>query len=316
MKKQLPPRHRVARRADVDVIQWQALTRAFCGSDFARAGWRVRPGAGRRVPDWAWCSSCCSTGSWVLASGSRSSLASADAARSARSVMVTTSAFIVASIALRRDTPARSSRRTDHAILGFRPVTSRTYLAVRVTTILVHTTLSATLLGAMPIVVLHDRPRAVRRDRRAGRRYLTAIAVTLTIVAGVRHGCCASPAPIGSTASRPTRSSAVDPVVYRGFVAALAGSGQTGRRRPADCRQSVDAVLSGHLVRAATSRLAADMSTASRRGWRSCLSRCSVRWPGRRGKLSLDYSETLATLASATVAPTLPPSGRGSASCS
>jgi hypothetical protein len=70
----------------------------------------------------------------------------------------------------------------DHAILGYRPITSRTYLAVRVATILVHTGVTATLVGFSPVVVYGITLGFRAAAATAVMIVLTSVAATLAIV--------------------------------------------------------------------------------------------------------------------------------------
>jgi len=73
----------------------------------------------------------------------------------------------------------------DHAVLGFRPVTSRTYLAVRVSALLVRTIIIATLVSLAPVGVflLKGGLHPGRAIVALGASYLAGLTVTLVLVA-------------------------------------------------------------------------------------------------------------------------------------
>ena len=74
----------------------------------------------------------------------------------------------------------------DHHILGFRPVSSRTYLAVRVTTLFMHTAPYIALLSSLPLLAIAARPDATLLAVAGGMGVvlLTMIASTLGLVSG------------------------------------------------------------------------------------------------------------------------------------
>jgi hypothetical protein len=98
--------------------------------------------------------------------------------------LTTIVAFMVASMLLMGEGSSIVSP-SDHLILGFRPVTSRTYLAVRVTTLLVRSFVVSGAIAIIPAAVF-----LLRRGVHPGRAIaavvsaeMTGIAVTLAIVA-------------------------------------------------------------------------------------------------------------------------------------
>ena len=74
----------------------------------------------------------------------------------------------------------------DHGILGFRPVTSRTYLAVRITTLFAHTLPFVTVVATAPLLMLLLQPAATIAAVLAGIVivYGSLLATTLALVAG------------------------------------------------------------------------------------------------------------------------------------
>jgi ABC-2 type transport system permease protein len=69
-------------------------------------------------------------------------------------VVLTTLVMFVVGTAILLDHAGTLAATGDYAILGFRPVTSRTYLAVRLTNILIYTTVMTTLLAWVPLTAL------------------------------------------------------------------------------------------------------------------------------------------------------------------
>jgi len=135
--------------AGVDAVQWRALVRAFIRVDFSQLlgafgrSQTVRSGAGLFFSALFYGMS----GFAVSVLG----LASEDRWLGA-TLVGGYIAFVVASNVLATHASTIVSPE-DHSILGHRPITSRTYLAVRVATILVHTSITAVIIGFSPVVV-------------------------------------------------------------------------------------------------------------------------------------------------------------------
>lgn len=189
----------------------------------------------------------------------------------------------------------------DHAILGFRPVTSRTYLAVRVATILVHTSVTAALVGYAPIAEC-----LIVRGPAAAAALLaivamSAIAVTLAIVAGYAWLVnVAGPQRLARVVSYAQLASSS--IIYLGIALA---SGSSLRHVLDGVRVSRDAwVLAypgawfGSYLALASGEAGATVVGSA---VLSVVCLAGLLW-AIVGKLSLDYSERLAAVATASAA--------------
>jgi hypothetical protein len=165
--------------AGIDARQWWALTRVFVRADFGPLRGLVGSAHGRRAA----LGLALSVIFYGLAGGAIGLLAlsSPDLLLSG-AILSTYVAFLVAANVLLTHTGTIVSP-DDHAILGFRPVTSRTYMAVRVTTILVHTLITAVLLGLLPVGEFAFAHGLAVGTAVAATVLVTAVAATLTIVA-------------------------------------------------------------------------------------------------------------------------------------
>lgn len=99
-------------------------------------------------------------------------------------IMTTIVGFMVASTLLMGDGAAIASP-DDHNVLGFRPITSRTYLAVRITSMFIRTLAIATLVGypAAIAFLFKDGLHPAAAFAALAANYGTAAAVTLAMVA-------------------------------------------------------------------------------------------------------------------------------------
>ena len=165
---------------DVDRVQWRALLGASLKADFSAMRLPNQP-SGRRMAR--------AIGFSLLVYGiagiSPAFIAwIANDQLFAGAMMTTFVAFMVLSTLLLGDGTTVISP-TDHHVLGFRPITSRTYLAVRVSAILVRTGVIATAVALAPVGVflfkggLHP-ARAIAALVAA---YAVGLAVTLAVVA-------------------------------------------------------------------------------------------------------------------------------------
>ena len=171
----------LARRLDVDATQWWGLTRAFLKIDFSALRGTQGARAARTM----------AVGLLLTAvvyglSGIMPAIvvfASSDVLFAA-TVMVSVTAFMVASSLLVGHGASIVSP-DDHAVLGFRPVTSRTYLAVRVTSLFIRTMAITLLVGYPPVVafLLKNGPDVRAAIGAIAALIATGFAVTLTIVA-------------------------------------------------------------------------------------------------------------------------------------
>ena len=111
-------------------------------------------------------------------------------------VVLTYVMFMVATAALLDHSSAIASP-DDHAILGFRPVTSRTYFASRLANVLVYTTTMTAVFSYVPIVTFF-----IRHGAGVGAAAIVAISRRIRRHGSghgrvVTAGCCARSAPIG-----------------------------------------------------------------------------------------------------------------------
>lgn len=164
---------------DVDLVQWRALLRASLRSDFAA----VQLVYGARKSRW---SSLFMVFVLYLLAGISPAIiaaASSDVLLSA-TVMVTVVGFMVlSSLLVGEGTTILSPQ--DHQVIGFRPVTSRTYFAVRVASLLVRTAIISTCVALAPVIVLltKDGLHVARGVASLVASWSAAVAVTLAIVA-------------------------------------------------------------------------------------------------------------------------------------
>lgn len=157
----------------VDLRQWRSLCRAYILIDYAtllarRSGRRAWTQAGRRalgiVVGLGAMGSPGALAVWVL-----------NDVFVALMVVLTITMALVGSAVLERSALIVSPR--DFGILGFRPVNSATYFAVRVSTVMVHTLEVAVLSSAIPLGVL-----ILRKDVTGGMFIASCIAIALATV--------------------------------------------------------------------------------------------------------------------------------------
>ena len=171
----------LSRWLDVDLRQWRALVRASLRVDLAALQIAQARGGSWKVTPTVWLSLFIYT-----ISGASPAMIAAVAADSlfSATVLVTIVGFMVMSTLLVGEGATIMSP-SDHHVLGFRPVTSRTYLAVRIASLSVRTVIITSCVALAPVLVfllkggLHP-GRAVAALAAA---YGAAFAVTLTIVA-------------------------------------------------------------------------------------------------------------------------------------
>ena len=172
--------------AGVDYEQWRVLTRTFVKLDFGPL-WRNLRGddglatAARTIVGVSFL---------VLLMGSFGALPAyvlwtnddlwLGGAVLATQFMSITAAFLLVNHAAALVSPQ------DHGILGFRPVSSRTYFAVRLTTLFAHTLPPATMMAVLPLLALTVRPDASFSIVAAGIAviYASVMATTLALAAG------------------------------------------------------------------------------------------------------------------------------------
>ena len=168
----------VFRRLDVDRVQWRALLIASLKADFAAirrpnaAGQRQQMSLGFALLV------------YVLAGVSPALIAwYASDAHFAGTMLATFVAFmVVSSLLIGEGTTIISP--SDHHVLGFRPVTSRTYLAVRIGAILVRTAVIASCVAMAPFIAFLFKGgiHPGRALAALGVAYTTGLAVTLAVV--------------------------------------------------------------------------------------------------------------------------------------
>ncbi|MEX2177850.1 MAG: hypothetical protein WD801_04010 [Gemmatimonadaceae bacterium] len=166
---------------DVDRVQWRALLGASLRADFAAVRMPNASARGRRMASNIGLSLLV----YTVAGLSPAMMAwFANDVLFAGAMMATFVGFMVLSTLLLGEGTAIISP-TDYHVLGFRPITSRTYLAVRVSAILVRTAVIASAVALAPVAVfllkggLHP-ARALSALLAA---YATGLAVTLAVVA-------------------------------------------------------------------------------------------------------------------------------------
>ena len=164
---------------DVDRVQWRALLRASLRTDLAALG--SQAGGAKARP---WATLAMSFLLYFLAGISPAIVADrASDPLLAATVMVTVVAFMVGSSLLVGEGMTILSP-NDHHVLGFRPVTSRTYLAVRVASLLVRTTAIATCVAVPAVVVFATKGGfdPLRGLAALVAAYAAGLAITLAIV--------------------------------------------------------------------------------------------------------------------------------------
>jgi hypothetical protein len=289
---------RLLAAAGVDAVQWKALTRVFIRTDFGPSlgahgrGQAVRTNLGLGMM--ALFYGLTGLGIGLIAAATTDRFLGG-------TLVVSYVAFLVSSTMLATHAGTIISPE-DHAILGYRPVTSRTYFAVRVTTILAHTSLTAALIGFMPVAVFVASAGPV-----VGLGLLAAIAatsatVTLAIVAGYAWLLgVAGPTRLGRLVSYAQLASSS--VVYLG-IATMSGSGMrhvlVGVGMPSTAWVlGYPGTWFGSYVALASGRHEATLLIAA---VASGLCLCAILW-SLGGKLTLSYSERLAALATSAAAP-------------
>ena len=292
--------------AGVDAAQWKALTRVFIRADFGPSLGALGRGQAIRAN--------AALGLMALFYGMTGFGVGLIAASTldrflGGTIVVSYVAFLVSSTMLATHAGTIISP-DDYAILGYRPITSRTYLAVRVATILAHTTLTATLIGFMPVVVF-----VVSFGPRVGFALMaailmTSVSVTLAILTGYAWLLTfAGPARLGRLVSYAQLVSSS--VVYLG-IATVSGSAVrhvlSGVGMPTTAWVLVyPGTWFGSYVALGAGRFEPALFAGAAL---SLLCVGSIVW-SLGGKLSLSYSERLASLATLAAARrTSEPTGR------
>jgi len=144
---------RLLEAAGVDALQWRVLVRAFLKIDFGGLRRVAESSAARRTAGTLFLTALIYFLSGfvpaLILAGSPDLLLGA-------TVMTTIVGFMVLSSLVVGEGLSILSP-DDHAILGFRPVTSRTYFAVRLTTLFVRTVAIVSLVSLLPVVALFAR---------------------------------------------------------------------------------------------------------------------------------------------------------------
>jgi hypothetical protein len=168
---------------DVDRMQWRALVRRLLQIDFSmvqraqQRGANVRGGAGGVIVFSLLVYSVAGLSPAVIAYQSRDPLLGA-------TILATMVGFMVLSTLLVGEGASIVSP-NDHHVLGFRPVTSRTYLAVRVTTMAVRTLFISTCVAFLTILVFLLKGEGTHAGLAAAAllvAWSTGVAVTLAVV--------------------------------------------------------------------------------------------------------------------------------------
>jgi len=167
---------------DVDRVQWRALVRASLKVDFAAVRGGQNMGRQGKVVLGLWTTLLI----YALTGFTPASVAaySSDVLVGA-TAMTTIVGFMVMSTLLLGEGATITSP-NDHHILGFRPITSRTYLAVRVATIGLRTVVITTCVAIAPVGVLLLKGgglHIVRALAALFAAYLTGFAVTFGLIA-------------------------------------------------------------------------------------------------------------------------------------
>ena len=171
---------RVIERFGVDYTQWRALLRAYVMLDYAELlgayGARAARHAAVRL------ALLCAL---VAIMTSEAALLAwlADDTWMAATVMTTQTAALVGLVVLMHASTIVSP--DDYAIIGFRPISARTYLGVRLSAIFIHTVEAAALAASVPVIVWFAKPAGSLTQALAvvAATAGTAFGVTLAIVA-------------------------------------------------------------------------------------------------------------------------------------
>ena len=173
---------------DVDRVQWKALVRRLLQIDFdiakraaergsgARSKSRKRDGIGSIIVFSLLIYSFAGVSPAVIA------FTSPDALLAATLLSTMVAMMVVSSLLVGEGATIVSPN--DHQVLGFRPVTSRTYLAVRITTMAIRTLFISTCVAFASLLVflLRDGLHPERAAAALATALLTGIAATLAIV--------------------------------------------------------------------------------------------------------------------------------------
>jgi hypothetical protein len=166
-------------RLGVDAYQWRALTKASMRIDFSGFVGKTKAESARQGANLA--------ALFLLVYGAAGITPGIVAAQSrdpllAGTALVVTVSFMVMFTLMMGEGMSVVSP-NDHAVIGFRPVTSRTYMAVRIAALLVRAAAVALIVPLITIVVLvvKGRPEVAVAAFVAGQ--LSAVATTLGVVA-------------------------------------------------------------------------------------------------------------------------------------
>jgi hypothetical protein len=141
---------RLLEAVGVDALQWRVLVRAFLRIDFGGLRRIGESSAARRTAGTLFLTALIYFLSGfvpaMIIAGSSDLLLGATVMTTIIGLMVLSSLVVGEGLAILSP--------DDHAILGFRPVTSRTYFAVRLTTLFVRTVAIVSLVSLLPVVAL------------------------------------------------------------------------------------------------------------------------------------------------------------------
>ena len=174
----------IFRWLDVDRVQWRALVRRFMQIDLSAVGRHQKAATGAKdgIGAAIWFSIFIYALSGItpglIAAGTKDPLFGA-------TMLATMVAFMVVSSMLVGEGATIVSP-NDHNILGFRPVTSRTYLAVRITTMSIKTLIISTAVSLVTVAVYllkGTRPRPELAAAALLTAWVTGFAVTIGVVA-------------------------------------------------------------------------------------------------------------------------------------
>lgn len=162
--------------AGVDYDQWRALARAYTLIDYAAILGAYGHAASRKaarhllyyVLTWT-----------IIGSGSAFYILLFSDAWLSATIMTTTTAMLVAFIVLAQ--AGNLIAPDDYEIVGFRPVTSRTYFAVRATALLLQTAEMALFTGYLPVVAYLARSGGSGRQALAAAAAVAVAAITTTL---------------------------------------------------------------------------------------------------------------------------------------
>lgn len=168
----------------VDVVQWRALTRALLTIDFAPLLRAVRGddglvAAAKAIGGMAVIAVLMSlfgiVPAWVLWTNDDLWLGGA---------VLSTQVMCFTAVMLLMNHAGALVMPQDHGVLGFRPITSRTYFAVRITTLFGHTLPFIAMISWLPLLGLTVRPDATLLLTTAGVAVvaITTVVTTLTLV--------------------------------------------------------------------------------------------------------------------------------------